>query len=204
MAQVLYDAVEQIEDKFRAPPGSAENGALAVQTKVSTHAHGGNTRVHSDNSQGHHFRRATDQKMHNCGAANGSRWIIGEGQGPDDTSTETRAIALFCKQHGRRSSLIPGVDHAVASMEGTNGWYQLGTKWVFMMNGVIRHADFQPVLGEGFRLYHQGVKMSGSCFNIIMTMTRDLNRVEAEWTMNVLLDCLNTIEKMFEQFAHKT
>jgi hypothetical protein len=88
-----------------------------------------------------------------------------------------------------------------SSLKEANGWYQLGTKWVFMMNGVIRHADFQPALGEGFRLYHQGVKMSGPCFNIIMTMTRDLNRVEAEWTMNVLSDCLNKIEQLFGQFA---
>ena len=204
MARILYGAAEQIEDKFSAPPGSAEYGVLAVQVKVSTHAHGGNTTNHFDKSQKRHFRRATNQKMYNCGPANGSRWIIGEGQGPDDTSTEpgeTRAIGFFCKKHGRHSSLIPGGGHAMASHQEANGWYQLGTKWVFMMNGVIRHADFQPALGKGFRLYHQGVKMSGSCFNIIMTMTRDLNRVEAEWTMKVLSDCLNKIEQLFGQFA---
>ena len=66
---------------------------------------------------------------------------------------------------------------------------------------VIRHRDRQPARDDGIRVYHQGSSNGGSCFNVIVTLTRDVNKQEAEWIMAHAEKCLGNILLIFSNFC---
>ena len=138
------------------------------------------TSIHWDRGQADYPKMDSNGTMHDLGSMDGVRLIFGIGT--------AEAIRLF-KLFGKRSGDNP------------LGVYQLGHIWIFLFNGVIRHGDRQPARGDGIRVYHQGSSTGGSCFNVIVTLTRDVNKQEAEWIMAHAEKCLGNILLIFSNFC---
>ena len=134
------------------------------------------TSIHWDRGQADYPKMDSNGTMHDLGSMDGVRLIFGIG-----TEEAERLFALFGKSSG--ANLL--------------GRYQLGHMWVFLFNGVIRHETRQPARGNGFRVYHQGESTGGSCFNVIVTLTRDVDNEEAEWLLANAEKCLGTILSIF-------
>ena len=154
-----------------------------TQTRVGAHENGlistngtYRTSIHKDQGRAEYPKVDSDGTLHNLGKMDGVRLIFGIG-----TEEAERLFALFGKSSG--ANLL--------------GRYQLGHMWVFLFNGVIRHETRQPARGNGFRVYHQGESTGGSCFNVIVTLTRDVDNEEAEWLLANAEKCLGTILSIF-------
>ena len=138
------------------------------------------TSIHWDRGQAAYPKVDSNGTMHDLGSMDGVRLIFGIG-----TAEAIRLFKLFSKKSG--ADLICA--------------HRLGNIWIFLFNGVIRHRDRQPASGDGIRVYHQGSSNGGSCFNVIVTLTRDVNKQEAEWIMAHAEKCLGNILTIFSNFC---
>ena len=199
MAGVIVELIADIEDRFVVGPNGEglEEGLfpiLATSTKITRFFHDRGSTTHMDSAKDKiSIKRAVDGIEYDLGLFDGGRIIGGEGQ-----ADISRGFGFFNKNHGREDSTIPAVGHANPVPIELNGWYKMGNKWVFLMNGWIRHKNRQPKFGDGIRVYHRGMSAGGACFNIMLTLTRDVNEKEAKFILKKLLKALEKIENIFK------
>ena len=162
-----------VHTKISLGVGSHENGISSENGSYITSRH-------MDGGRADHPKVDSNGILRNLHKMDGVRVIFGIG-----TAEANRLFQFFGKRYS----------------ENLLRSYNLGQIWVFLFNGVIRHVDRQPAVGNGIRVYHQGSSTGGSCFNVIMTLTRDVNKEEAEWIMSQAAKCLDNILSIFSNFC---
>ena len=132
----------------------------------------------------------------NVGATDGTRASGGIAE------VGTMKYLGFYDRHSNRNATekakddarISSVEHARLDIDQKDGLYNMGRKWVCAFNGPIRHKGVQR--NEEVQVYHQGGS-TGPCFHVLVTFTRDLNKVEVKWVMLEIAKLLNRVEKLF-------
>jgi len=145
-------------------------------SKTSVHMDGGLSEKEALNNQG---------VYENVGCMKGTRWLFGWGEWGQQK--EFAFYDRFVKRNARER---------MQEAARIGKVYQFKNCWIYCFNGPIRHRV--PQADRTTKFYHRGSSAGGACLNFIMTMTSDVNKVEAKWIMKQILIFMSKLEALFE------
>ena len=173
---------------IKATTGFHENGWTSLTGVYQT-------TNHMDCPSALRFKKDPDGILQNLGTLDGMRLLGGIG-----SSQGRRNFEFNSKSHGRIETRIRAAAHTLPSPDEERGFFDMGAKWCFGMNGNVRERKKQGRLGYSTRVYHRGSSTGGACFNLIITLTRDLNESETKWMATEYMKCISSIEDVFDKY----
>ena len=145
-------------------------------SKTSVHMDGGLSEKEALNNQG---------VYENVGCMKGTRWLFGWGEWG-----QRKEFAFYDRFIPRYASKITQEAARIGKV------YQFKNCWIYCFNGPIRH--YVPQANRITKFHHRGSSVGGACFMFIMTMTSDVNQVEAKWIVKQILTFMSKLEALFE------